>query len=84
MGSNVDLIDGIGQSTESQNLTIREINLAMTDLDKLTQSNHTLVDKNNNAILATKQDFDQLDTVAATFKLAGQPSEDTPKKPSAA
>lgn len=69
VATNVELIDSIGQSTESQNLTIREINLAMTDLDKLTQGNHTLVDRNSHAILATKEQFDQLDGVVATFRL---------------
>ena len=66
------LIDEISQATDSQHLTLREINAAMTDLDRLTQGNNTLVDRNNHAITEAKSEFDHLDRLVAAFKLEGQ------------
>jgi methyl-accepting chemotaxis protein len=71
VANNVALIDEISQATDSQNLTLREINAAMSDLDRLTQGNNTLVDRNNHAIGEAKHEFDQLDRVVAGFKLDG-------------
>jgi methyl-accepting chemotaxis protein len=71
VAQNVSLIDEISQATDSQNLTLREINAAMSDLDRLTQANSTLVDRNNHAISQAKMEFDQLDQLVAGFKLDG-------------
>ncbi|MEM6747246.1 MAG: methyl-accepting chemotaxis protein [Pseudomonadota bacterium] len=71
VATNVSLIDDVSQATQSQTLTLREINLAMTDLDRLTQGNNTLVDSNNHAIGQAKMEFDQLDNLVAGFRLAG-------------
>ena len=71
VATNVSLIDDVSQATQSQTLTLREINLAMTDLDRLTQGNNTLVDSNNHAIGQAKLEFDQLDTLVAGFRLTG-------------
>lgn len=72
VAQNVELIDEISQATDSQNLTLREINAAMSDLDRLTQGNNTLVDRNNHAITEAKHEFDHLDRVVAAFKLDGE------------
>ncbi|MEO1658971.1 MAG: methyl-accepting chemotaxis protein [Pseudomonadota bacterium] len=74
VAENVSLIDDVSQATQSQTLTLREINLAMTDLDRLTQGNNTLVDSNNHAIGQAKMEFDQLDNLVAGFRLAGDVS----------
>jgi methyl-accepting chemotaxis protein len=71
---NVALIDDISQATESQHLTLREINAAMTDLDRLTQGNNGLVDRNNHAINEAKREFDNLDRLVAGFRLEGDVS----------
>jgi methyl-accepting chemotaxis protein len=71
VAQNVSLNDEISQATDSQNLTLREINAAMSDLDRLTQANSTLVDRNNHAISQAKMEFDQLDQLVAGFKLDG-------------
>ncbi|MEM9810310.1 MAG: methyl-accepting chemotaxis protein [Pseudomonadota bacterium] len=77
VATNVELIDEISQATDSQNLTLREINAAMTDLDRLTQGNNTLVDRNNHAIGEAKMEFDHLDRVVAGFKLEGDVTTNT-------
>jgi methyl-accepting chemotaxis protein len=69
--ASVMLIDEISQATDSQNLTLREINAAMTDLDRLTQGNNGLVDRNNQAISRAKSEFDELDRMVARFRLDG-------------
>lgn len=66
---NVLIIDEISQATESQHLTLREINAAMSDLDRLTQGNNGLVDRNSHAISGAKNEFDNLDRLVAAFKL---------------
>ena len=71
VAQNVSLIDEISQSADSQNLTLREINAAMSDLDRLTQGNNSLVDRNTHAIGEAKHEFDHLDRVVAAFKLDG-------------
>ena len=71
VAQNVELIDEVSQATSGQNLTLREINTAMSDLDRLTQGNNTLVDRNTHAISAAKNEFDHLDGVVAAFKLDG-------------
>ncbi|WP_173196495.1 methyl-accepting chemotaxis protein [Parvularcula mediterranea] len=72
VSQNVVLIDEVSQATDSQNLTLREINAAMSDLDRLTQGNNTLVDRNTHAIGEAKHEFDHLDRVVAAFKLDGE------------
>ncbi|MEM1379208.1 MAG: methyl-accepting chemotaxis protein [Pseudomonadota bacterium] len=71
VSQNVAIIDEISQATDSQHLTLREINAAMSDLDRLTQGNNTLVDRNNHAITEAKSEFDHLDRLVAAFKLEG-------------
>ncbi|MEM9838994.1 MAG: methyl-accepting chemotaxis protein, partial [Pseudomonadota bacterium] len=71
VSTNVALIDEISQATDSQHLTLREINAAMSDLDRLTQGNNTLVDRNNHAITQAKSEFDHLDRLVAAFRLEG-------------
>ncbi|MEM9839578.1 MAG: methyl-accepting chemotaxis protein [Pseudomonadota bacterium] len=65
----VSAIAEVSSATESQNLTLREINAAMSDLDRLTQNNNGLVDRNNHAILGAQSAFDRLDTVVDRFVL---------------
>ncbi|NRA30371.1 MAG: hypothetical protein HRU11_08915 [Parvularculaceae bacterium] len=66
---NVSLIDDVYQSTDNQSVTLQELNSAMSDLDRLTQNNNTLVDRNNHAIAGTKEQFDQLDRLVEKFRL---------------
>ena len=74
VAENVELIDDVSQATQSQTLTLREINLAMSDLDRLTQGNNTLVDSNNHSIGQAKLEFDQLDNLVAGFRISGDVS----------
>ncbi len=74
VAENVELIDDVSQATQSQTVALREINLAMNDLDRLTQGNNTLVDSNNHAIGQAKLEFDQLDNLVAGFRISGDVS----------
>lgn len=74
VSQNVSLIDEVSQATDSQHLTLREINAAMSDLDRLTQGNNGLVDRNNHAISDAKNAFDHLDGLVAAFRLEGEVS----------
>jgi len=67
---NVSLIDEVYQSTDNQSLTLQELNSAMADLDRLTQNNNTLVDRNNHAIAGTKSRFDKLDQLVEKFEVS--------------
>ncbi|MEE4208333.1 MAG: methyl-accepting chemotaxis protein, partial [Parvularcula sp.] len=63
------LIDTISNATESQNLTLREINAAVADLDRLTQGNNALVERNNLAIGEARAEFDHLGEMVGGFVL---------------
>lgn len=73
---NVSLIDEVYQSTDNQSRTLQELNSAMADLDRLTQNNNTLVDRNNHAIAGTKNQFDQLDRLVEKFRIKGDTTQD--------
>lgn len=59
MGS-AALIDEISGASEGQTMTLREINQAMRDLDRLTQNNNRLVEGNTDAIDRTRGQFTEL------------------------
>ncbi|WP_031548728.1 methyl-accepting chemotaxis protein [Parvularcula oceani] len=69
VADNASVMDGISEATNMQNETLKEISVAMAHLDKITQYNNHLVERNNTAISQSSAQFDALDAVVARFKL---------------
>jgi methyl-accepting chemotaxis protein len=67
--SNAAVIDEISGATEGQSITLREINQAMRDLDRLTQANNTLVENNTMAIDASREEFGKLEQAISRFRI---------------
>lgn len=82
--SSVGLIDEISQATQSQSMTLREINAAMRDLDRLTQANNSLVESNTAAIDASREEFARLERALSRFNIGAQAAGAAPAKAAAA
>ena len=67
---NRTLLDGMAAESRGQAGAIREVNIAIRQLDEMTQHNAALVEETNAAIEQTEEQANELDTIVARFKLA--------------
>jgi methyl-accepting chemotaxis protein len=67
------LIGGITVASRQQAVAIDEVNVAVRQLDEITQHNAALVEQTNAAIEQTEQQADALDRIVAVFTIKDQP-----------
>ena len=65
--TNLELLQGIAQEGRSQASSISEVNVAVRQLDEMTQHNAALVEQTNAAIEQTEGQASELDRVVAVF-----------------
>lgn len=66
-----NIVAGISQSAREQSTALNEINIAIGDMDQMTQSNAAMVEQSAAATEALADQATALTQVAATFRLAG-------------
>lgn len=66
-----ELIEGIARSSAEQSEAIGEINVAVRQLDEMTQHNAALVEETNAAVEQTEGQALELDRIVGTFQLDG-------------
>ncbi len=76
--ANAVTLDGIARASRDQAASIDEVNVAVRQLDEMTQHNAALVEETNAAIEQTEAQANELDRVIGVFTLAAS------KKPRAA
>ena len=82
--TNLELLEGIAQEGRSQASSINEVNVAVRQLDEMTQHNAALVEQTNAAIEQTEGQANELDRVVAVFTVDERDSSHPPKaRPSA-
>jgi methyl-accepting chemotaxis protein len=69
--ANAATLDGIARASRDQAASIDEVNVAVRQLDEMTQHNAALVEETNAAIEQTEAQANELDRVIGTFTLAG-------------
>ena len=69
--ANAALLDGIAKASREQAASIDEVNVAVRQLDEMTQHNAALVEETNAAIEQTEAQANELDRVIGVFTLAG-------------
>ncbi len=69
--TNAALLDGIAKASREQAGSIDEVNVAVRQLDEMTQHNAALVEETNAAIEQTEAQANELDRVIGVFTLAG-------------
>nr|WP_233280854.1 methyl-accepting chemotaxis protein [Devosia oryziradicis] len=70
--ANAALLDGIARASREQAGAIDEVNVAVRQLDEMTQHNAALVEETNAAIEQTEAQAHELDRVIGVFTLAAQ------------
>ncbi|MBK8084329.1 MAG: methyl-accepting chemotaxis protein [Devosia sp.] len=65
--TNLDLLEGIARESRSQASAIDEVNVAVRQLDEMTQHNAALVEETNAAIEQTEAQASELDRVVTVF-----------------
>ncbi len=70
VASNAQLMDGIAEATRLQSESLKEISVAISHLDQITQHNNVLVERNTSAIEKTNREFADLDALVAKFQLS--------------
>ncbi len=70
---NYELLQGIARDSRAQATTIDEVSAAVRVMDEMTQHNAALVEETNAAIEQTEAQASQLDTIVASFTIAGRP-----------
>ena len=78
---NRQLLEGIAVESKEQATAIREVNVAVRQMDEMTQHNAALVEQTNAAIEQTEAQAVALDGVVAIFHLAEERSSATTVKP---
>jgi methyl-accepting chemotaxis protein len=68
--TNASLLDGIARASRQQAASIDEVNVAVRQLDEMTQHNAALVEQTNAAIEQTEAQANELDRVISVFTLA--------------
>ena len=68
---NSALMTGIASASREQASSIDEVNIAVRQMDEMTQHNAALVEETNAAIEQTDNQVDELDKIVDVFKLAG-------------
>ena len=69
--TNASLLDGIARASRQQAAAIDEVNVAVRQLDEMTQHNAALVEETNAAIEQTEAQANELDRVIGVFTLDG-------------
>jgi methyl-accepting chemotaxis protein len=69
--SNRALLEGIARDSSEQAAAISEVNVAVRQMDEMTQHNAALVEETNAAIEQTEAQATELDQVVAVFRTAG-------------
>jgi methyl-accepting chemotaxis protein len=69
--SNRSLLEGIARESSEQAAAISEVNVAVRQMDEMTQHNAALVEETNAAIEQTEAQATELDQVVAVFRTAG-------------
>ncbi len=74
------LVDGIASASRSQASSIEEVNIAVRQMDEMTQHNAALVEETNAAIEQTEAQANELDNIVDVFSLtsAAQPAAAAP------
>ena len=75
---NFELLQGIARESRAQASSIEEVNVAVRQMDEMTQHNAALVEETNAAIEQTEGRVDELDRVVATFTIADRPGRPAP------
>ncbi|UJW84074.1 methyl-accepting chemotaxis protein [Devosia sp. SL43] len=70
--ANAVLLEGIARASREQAASIDEVNVAVRQLDEMTQHNAALVEETNAAIEQTEAQANELDRVIGVFTLGGQ------------
>jgi len=68
--ANATLLDGIARASREQAGSIDEVNVAVRQLDEMTQHNAALVEETNAAIEQTEAQANELDRVIGVFRIA--------------
>ncbi|SIO43687.1 methyl-accepting chemotaxis protein [Rhodovulum sp. ES.010] len=71
VGNIADLISGIATGAREQSVGLGEINVGMTELDKVTQQNAAMVEETNAAAATLKQESSTMETLVSRFRLKG-------------
>jgi methyl-accepting chemotaxis protein len=69
--SSSELMDGIARESREQASAIEEVNVAIRQLDEMTQHNAALVEETNAAIEQTEAQASELDRIVDVFTIAG-------------
>ena len=69
--NNRSLLEGIARESSEQASAIAEVNVAVRQMDEMTQHNAALVEETNAAIEQTEAQATELDQVVAVFRIAG-------------
>jgi methyl-accepting chemotaxis protein len=72
------LISGIAEATSAQATSIREVNRAVEDLDKMNQHNTALVEETNASVEQAEFQTAELDRVVDLFTIEEAPEHDAP------
>ena len=72
------LISGIAEATSAQATSIREVNRAVEDLDKMNQHNTALVEETNASVEQAEFQTAELDRVIDLFTIEEAPEHDAP------
>jgi len=81
--ANALLLDGIAKASREQAASIDEVNVAIRQLDEMTQHNAALVEETNAAIEQTEAQANELDRVIGGFTLASPGRAGTGQQPDA-
>ena len=68
--ANAGMLDGIARASREQAGSIDEVNVAVRQLDEMTQHNAALVEETNAAIEQTEAQAHELDRVIGVFTVA--------------
>jgi methyl-accepting chemotaxis protein len=71
---NYELLQGIAGESREQANSIDEVNVAVRQMDEMTQHNAALVEQTNAAIEQTEAQASELDRIVASFSIEGTPA----------
>jgi len=74
VGNIAELISGIASGAQDQSVGLGEINVGVTQLDKVTQQNAAMVEEATAASTTLKQEASHLQSLVARFEIKGGPS----------
>jgi methyl-accepting chemotaxis protein len=69
---NSALMKGISASSQEQSASLREVNIAVRQMDEMTQHNAALVEETNAAIEQTNAQVTKLDEIVGTFRTGAE------------